>query len=100
MSRFNYFEVVSVADGYFPSTSQVSLDFTPSGITLLNRGSAVVEYSFDGTSVHGDMDPTDESVQAIFNGRNESNIWFRTASGPQDVRVEAWGSGGRRLRPL
>ena len=90
MSRWNFFEVVSV-DGYdFPDTAQVSFGFNSQAFSLLNRGSYVVEYSFDGETVHGDLDPSDASKGLAFDARVECRIWFRSVLGYSTVRVEAW----------
>jgi len=89
-SKYNYFDVVSVADTNFPAEPQVNFGFNSQGFILLNRGSATVEYSFDGENVHGDLNPTDATVGVAFDGRVECKIFFRAASTPQTVRVEAW----------
>ena len=95
MSRFNFFEVVTV-DGYdFPAEPQVRFNFIAQGISLLNRGTKILEYSFDGTTLHGDLNSTDASAGLTFDGRQESVIFFRGSDGYGDVRVEAWGGWGR-----
>lgn len=95
MSRWNYFDVITVNDTDFPDDPQVSFGFISEGFNLLNRGSVVVEYSFDGESVEGDLNNSDSSVFLNFINRHECKIWFRVASGSADVRVEAWGNFGR-----
>lgn len=95
MSRFNFFRVISV-DGYgFPASPQARFNFISQGISLLNRGSKIIEYSFDGTNLHGDLDPSDDSIGFTFDGRQESVVYFRGKDGYGDVRVEAWGDWGR-----
>lgn len=94
MSKFNYFNEISV-DGYdFPTTPQVNFGFISQGIALLNRGSHTIQYSFgDGNgTVHGDLNPGDSSKGIIFDERFESKIFFRAVDGYGTVRVEAWGS--------
>lgn len=95
MSRWNYFDVITVSETSFPTDPQVSFGFISNGFNLLNRGSVVVEYSFNGTDVDGDLNNSDSSVFLSFINRNECKIWFRVASGSADVRVEAWGNFGR-----
>lgn len=90
MSKWNFFEVVTVDDSDFPATPQVSFGFLSQGIIFLNRGANIVEYSFDGSTVHGDLDPSDESVILTFNNRVEDKVWFRYSGGTSTVRVEAW----------
>jgi hypothetical protein len=95
MSRYNFFEVVTV-DGYdFPTDPQVTFGFHSTGITFLNRGSYTIEYSFDGETLHGDLNTGDASNGLTFDNRTESNVWFRAIDGYGDVRVESWGHSGR-----
>lgn len=70
-------------------------NFTSIGIALMvesNDVTDVIQYSFDGETVHGDMTPTMPSEGIIFDNRFQSKVWFRRAT-PGDgvlVRVEAW----------
>jgi len=94
MSKWNYFNEVTV-DGYdFPTQPQANFHFNSQGFSLLNRGSYTIEYSFDGTTLHGDLDPTDESKGLTFDFRVENKVWFRAVGGYSIVRVEAWGGYG------
>lgn len=94
-SRYNYFEVVTVDVAAFPTDPQSDFGFFAQGFSFVNRGAAVIEYSFDGTNVHGDLNNTDESVERLFVSRMECKVWFRVSAGSHDVRVEAWGGWGR-----
>jgi hypothetical protein len=94
MSRYNYFEVLAVAPATFPADPQIIFGFLSDGFTFLNRGATVVEYSFDGVTLHGDLNPADSSKSVIFNGRTEDRVWFRAPAGAGTVRVEIWGSYG------
>lgn len=100
---FNYYKKVSVdnitfggqsVDGYQPSAF---ISFSTQAVMFLNEGttsSQVVEYSFNGTTVHGELDPTLPSRAVAFDNRVISKIWFRVksgSSGPITVRVDAWG---------
>lgn len=91
MSKYNYFNVISVIETSFPTTAQAILNFSTQGICLLNRSLVPVQYSFDGATVHGDLNPDDASSGIFFDNRYESKIWFRVASGTATVRVEGWG---------
>jgi len=89
MSQWNYFRSFSVDDTSFPTNPQVDFGFHSYGFSLINRGSTVIEYSFDGTTVHGDLNPSDSSTSMQFNNRITSKMWFRAASS-SIVRVEGW----------
>lgn len=93
MSRFNFFNRASVSSTDF---SRLSWDFISQGILLINESSNiadVVQYSFDGINVHGDLTPTTDSAALTFNGRKESAIFLKLASAGSSVsvRVEVWG---------
>lgn len=105
---YNYFKSMSVtwtqfgapdgytlADGYGPD--QI-ITFPTYGVIFTNESTAqVVEYSFNGTTVHGQLDGTATSTTRImtFLNRPISLIWFRLKSGsagPATVTVTAWGT--------
>ncbi len=88
--KANYYEVISVASANFPATPQASFGFHSTQIVLLNIGTDLIEYSFDGVNVHGDLNPTDPSRGVLFSNRSECKVFFRAINPPQSVRVEAW----------
>ena len=95
MSKWNFFDVVTV-DGYsFPETPQVNFKFLSQGFSFLNRGAGVIQYSFDGSTLHGDLNPSDASIGITCDARIESKVWFRVVGASSDVRVEAWAGWGR-----
>jgi len=78
-------------DGYQPD---MIITFSTQGVMFFNEsGAGVVEYSFNGTTVHGELDPTLPSRALSFDNRVISLIWFRIkpgSFGPVVVRVDAW----------
>ena len=53
----------------------------------------VVEYSFNGTDLAGELVPYSPSSALTFNNRVISAIWFRVKTGstaPVVIRVDAW----------
>ena len=92
----NYFENITVNVAAFPVTPQADLGFISQGISMLNLDSTdTIEYSFDGTNLHGDLVPGTGSTGVVFDDRYESKIWFRTSGVTADVRVEAWTNYGK-----
>lgn len=97
---FNYFVETAVnwttfgggsTDGYGPD--QV-ITFITQGVMFLNLGSGTVEYSFNGNTVHGELNSANPSVGMVFDNRIISLIWFRVktgSSGPITISVQAWG---------
>jgi hypothetical protein len=100
---FNFFQKFSITattfgggsvDGYQPDTI---LTFPTQAVMFLNLGSGstnVIEYSFNGTTVHGELNPTEPSAGMVFDNRVISLIWFRVqagSTGPITVSVQAWG---------
>ena len=91
----NFFDRFDVSSTSFDV--KVSWNFTSQGLALLiysDNSGDVIQYSFDGETVHGDMVPKTPSEAIIFDNRFQNKIWFRRAT-PGDsvsVRVEAWRS--------
>lgn len=89
-TKYNYFTITTV-DGYaFPADPQADFGFNSQGFMFLNRGTSVVQYSFDGATLHGDLNPADASKGLAFDARAECKVWFRGVDGYGTVRVEAW----------
>lgn len=90
----NFFSKPSVATTNFGDCC-ISWNFNSTGIALMvqsNQTSDAIEYSFNGTDVHGDMVPNFPSAAIVFDERYQNRIYFRraTAGVPVLVRVEAW----------
>lgn len=89
----NFFEKFDVSSTSFDVLA--SWNFISVGIALMvesNNSDDIIQYSFDGETVHGDMRPLFPSEAIIFDNRAQSKVWFRRAT-PGDavtVRVEAW----------
>jgi hypothetical protein len=94
MSKFNFFDRVIISSADFDI--KLSWSFNSAGFLLLvestNSSDDVIEYSFDGISVHGDLIPGTVSQGLSFDNRHESSVWFRRANfgSGVTVRVEAW----------
>lgn len=89
---FNFFQRVSVSSATFTDNCDSIITFPTKTVTFLLEGTGVIEYSFNGNTVHGDMDSALSSRGLVFDNRLASKIWFRLKSGgPVTVRVEAWG---------
>ena len=87
----DFFTKVTVNDAAFPDTETVLINVKwLKGFSISNEGTAVVEYSFNGTHVHGDLTPGKASESIFFDGRQRYKIWLRTATPGQVVRIEAW----------
>jgi hypothetical protein len=82
-------------DGYQPDTI---ITFPTQSVIFCNEetgSSKVVEYSFNGYTVHGELDPTLPSRTMTFDNRVISMIWFRVksgSSGPLTIRIDSWGT--------
>lgn len=92
--KFNYFNVFTVDSNDF-ADHEADLGFHTAGLLLVNRGGSTVEYSFDGTNVHGELGTSSPEDSLVFHNRMVDKVFLRAASGSNAVRVEAWGSSGR-----
>jgi len=103
---YNFYQKISVIASDFGTNAidgqqpDVLFTFSAQTIMLLNENTSstsVVEYSFNGYTVHGELDPTLPSKGLTFDDRSVPCIWFRVkagSSGPITVRVDAWGIRG------
>jgi len=95
-TQFGASDGYTVEDGYGPD---IIIPFPTQAVTFVNYGatsSNTIEYSFNGTTVHGDMVPGTSTGSCVFDFRTVSTIWFRLkagSSGPVNIRIEAWGKG-------
>lgn len=93
---FNFYQKLSVTATTFNTDADVIIKLNTLSFMLLNEGSSsvqVVEYSFNGNTVHGELDPSLPSRALSFDNRPVNFIWFRMksgSSGPVNVRVDAW----------
>ena len=101
---FNFYQKFEVVATDFGSESiggeqpDTVITFPTQGLMFFNEETGagkVVEYSFNGNHVHGELDPTLIETPLIFNNRVASLIWFRVkagSTGPITIRVDAWGT--------
>lgn len=86
----------SVTDGY---DANAFIWFSTAGTILSNKEAnnvttKVIEFSFNGNTVHGELDPADTSTRSlIFYNRIITKIWFRVKSGSSGsikVQIHSW----------
>jgi len=95
----NYFKKYSVTETVFGAASVdgyqpcLMIPFPTQSVMFLNEGSGVVEFSFNGTTVHGELDSTKVTAGLTFDNRIVTKIWFRVkagSTGPIVVSANAW----------
>lgn len=80
----------TTVDGYGPD---LVITFPTYGVIFTHESGDPVEYSFNGTTVHGDLTANTDRDQLVFENRPMSLIWFRLKSGSTaTISVEAWGT--------
>lgn len=93
---FNFYSKYTILNSAFQDECDTIITFsTTSVMMLLENTTGVVEYSFNGNTVHGELNAALPSRAIAFDNRVISKIWFRVASGspsPLTVRVDAWGN--------
>jgi len=108
----NYFQKLGVSwttfgansvDGYQPDMvinlpeptyTVIFTNLTAAGAGNTLVPSSVIEYSFNGNTVHGELGSCFENISLTFQNRVISTIWFRVQSGSTgtlNVSVQAWG---------
>lgn len=88
----HYFTRMSITDTAFPNDAQVVLQFKSPviHINLINEGGDLIEYSFNGTDVHGDLATSGLTQERTYERKQVVKVWFRAATAAT-VRIEAWG---------
>lgn len=94
---FNFFANAtpgSAVLGTFATNADVVITFPTYTVTFwmsAGLGAGSMQYSFNGTTVHGTIDSTGATgpTSLIFENRPISKIWL---SGTGTVRIEAWGT--------
>jgi hypothetical protein len=105
---FNFFQKLSVDWSTFGGGSvsgqqpDMIITFPTQTVLFTNlsladgyTNSNVIEYSFNGQTIHGELGSSFENVFLTFSNRVVSTIWFRVQSGstsPLIVSVQAWGT--------
>lgn len=93
MSKFNFFNRIVINTTNF--TLGGSWSFNSAGLILLVESTSsldIIEYSFDGTTVHGDLTPGTPSQGISFDNRHECTVFLRRSfeGGDVTVRIESW----------
>ena len=98
---YNFFKKINVVNSSFgdgienDDSYDMIIQFTTQGVFMINEGTGVVEYSFNGVDVHGELNSATVTAGLAFDVRVISKIWFRVktgSSGPITVSVQAWGT--------
>lgn len=94
---YNFFQQVtpgSSGAGVFGTDADVVINMNAPTytVTFYAPSSTVVEYSFNGYTVHGTLDGSGATAPnyLIFENRVVSKIWFTYTTGSGTIRVEAW----------
>jgi hypothetical protein len=89
----NFFDRLTVTNTDFNNIADVICQFKGAHkfLNMLNEDAVVIEYSFNGNTVHGDLAISGSPGEEVeFPARVFSKIWFRVAAGTGTVRVEAY----------
>ena len=97
---FNYFTKVTVTwsnfggsstDGYSPD---VIIPFQTQGFILLNEDATnIVEVSYNGNTLHDELNPSLPSKGLAYDARVNSLMWLRLktgSAGPAVISIRAW----------
>jgi len=89
----NTFKRVNVNYDSFDTLSDVVFKYRHRNLSfsMVFEGTGTIQYSFNGNTVHGDMQSGTATASIFFDNRNVSGIWFRRSAGDGgNVRVEGW----------
>jgi hypothetical protein len=88
---FNFFKKMDVSNTVFSEDCDVVVSFPSDSISFYNEGSGVVELSFNGNTVHAELNPSTGSANVtVGSSQGISKIWFRLGSGSAStVRIQS-----------
>lgn len=91
---FNFYQVVtpgSATLGTFVASCDATISFPTYTVIFWAPAGAVIEYSFNGNTIHGKIDGSGSTAPAFltFENRVISKIWLSGTGGA--LRIEAWG---------
>lgn len=84
----NFFQKITVSNGSFNTNADLFIPFVTYTVTFQLESGGPIQYSFNGTTIHGDMTSNKSSATLTFENRVIGKIWFQGTTGV--VRVEAW----------
>jgi len=86
---FNRFFEATVSSGSFLAEADTNLLIRGPSLHfyITNTGANPVEFSFNGTTLHGRVAASSER---LFPFRRVSKVWLRVPSGSTTVEIEAW----------
>lgn len=83
----NFFNKITVSNGSFNTNADLFIPFVTYTVSFQLESGSLVQYSFNGSTIHGDLTSGKASASLIFENRVIGKIWFQ---GTGLVRVEAW----------
>lgn len=89
MPAMKFEEVINIPAGTFVDAAKIDFGFTSRIVQLVFRsGTNPIEYSFDGTNVHGKLHNTAGHVKSqILEPFHANQIWFGGGSGDEIVEL-------------
>lgn len=92
---FNKYVEFNVSASEFGERSDVTFNFRHSSLNfsmiLASDANGVIDYSFNGNTVHGTLRAGEDRSSLFFQNRSVTGIWFKVRSGSGGiVYVEGW----------
>lgn len=85
----NYFDEITVV-GSFAAHGGEDVGFVPHGYKIVLQAGGPVDYSFNGTDIHGTLGPSGtRPMEVQIDGGAKSRIWLK-GTGSETVSVWAW----------
>jgi len=81
-----YFKKVDVTWGTFNNNADAAVTLkTKNSILLINEGNSIVEVSFNGNTVHGELNPSNGTGSLKIDDTSIVKIWFRLKTGKSSI---------------
>lgn len=88
----DFFSVETPNAAAFSAAPQVNMPFMALELEFhLRTGAAgTVDFSFDGTNIHGTLDLSERATIARPRTCGRNVVWLKSAAGSESVEVHAW----------
>ena len=87
---YNFFKKITVINNIFSADCDVVITFSVDCLSILNEGTGVIEVSFNGSTVHAELNPNTNTSNINIRSSGISKIWLRLKSGAAStVRIQS-----------
>jgi hypothetical protein len=86
---YNFFKKIIVSNSSFNFDADTHIPFPIEHLSFVNEGTGIIEVSFNGLTVHSELNPNSGTANVTIHNQGISKIWLRLKSGGiSTVRIQ------------